>query len=352
MQGSEKPRIDLLRNTPFLITVSLIIVVGIGALLIITIQRIQVKNEATRTRIVQLLVCYRETLRRHPDFDLRQYSAFLQSFEHMSMKKQNRNEAALIEMFKEVEHVTSTAVLGRSNNLEYKTFSPNGFRDFYDNHEYLDVSRITEPPPITGHEAADSRIVQIGLKRGYKLRAIAPKDQLVAVDGKELMPDAARAWTDMKRECSEAGISLGLVSGYRSIDRQREIFLSLFRSRSIREQDKEYTSEQIIKGDADHIIERILRENSIPGFSKHHTGYTLDIMDLTSGKEFTEFEDTAGFEWISSDNYRNAKRFGFIPSYPHGADMQGPQPEAWEYSWVGKDILLKSTNLSFSDASR
>jgi len=34
------------------------------------------------------------------------------------------------------------------------------------------------------------------------------------------------------------------------------------------------------------------------------------------------------------------KRFGFIPSYPENSGKQGPEPEPWEYVWVGEDVLL------------
>ena len=93
---------------------------------------------------------------------------------------------------------------------------------------------------------------------------------------------------------------------------------------------------------ADEIIDRMLQTSTIPGFSKHHTGYTLDITDLTSGMDFTEFAQTEGFKWISANNYLNAKRFGFIISYPEGVTNQGPEPEAWEYVWVGVEVLKKN----------
>ena len=66
----------------------------------------------------------------------------------------------------------------------------------------------------------------------------------------------------------------------------------------------------------------------------------MDVTDLGSGKDFTDFGSTRAYEWLSSDNYLNAKRFGFIPSYPQGAGKQGPDPEPWEYVWVGEDRLL------------
>ena len=40
-----------------------------------------------------------------------------------------------------------------------------------------------------------------------------------------------------------------------------------------------------------------------------------------------------------ADNFYNAKRFGFIPSYPDDLNAQGPNPEPWEFVWVGVDLI-------------
>ncbi|MEQ8716510.1 MAG: hypothetical protein RIE08_02780 [Acidimicrobiales bacterium] len=61
--------------------------------------------------------------------------------------------------------------------------------------------------------------------------------------------------------------------------------------------------------------------------------YAVDISEGT--ERFAQFESTAAFAWLSADDYTNARRFGFVPSYPPGVAQQGPNPEAWEYVWVG-----------------
>ena len=72
-----------------------------------------------------------------------------------------------------------------------------------------------------------------------------------------------------------------------------------------------------------------------PGYSRHHSGYTIDISGSTP-----IFANSPGFDWISKDNYANSREFGFIPSYPPNTPNQGPNPEEWEYIWVGKDVLF------------
>jgi len=134
---------------------------------------------------------------------------------------------------------------------------------------------------------------------------------------------------------------LGLISGYRSVDYQRRIFLNLLRIEARKWIGREWSAAELTSGEADSVIDAILTESSIPGYSRHHTGYTLDITDLSSGRDFTQFGETAGFRWISAHNYLQAKRFGFIPSYPEGAGKQGPEPEPWEYVWIGETALRR-----------
>ena len=228
---------------------------------------------------------------------------------------------------------------GSDGTSAYKQFSPEWFKAFYDNFRYPDVRQITASPVITGGEEADRRIVAIAEERGYRLRGEGSRDSLVSIDEKWLQPAAASAWQNLKEEALKDGIVLGLISGFRSVERQRTIFLNQLARQSEKIIGRKYTAEEIAEGKADAVIQGILRTYSIPGFSKHHTGYTLDITDAGSGRDFTDFAETGGFRWISDNNYLNARRFGFIPSYPEGVSNQGPIPEAWEYVWVGEPAL-------------
>ena len=88
---------------------------------------------------------------------------------------------------------------------------------------------------------------------------------------------------------------------------------------------------------SDAAIDRRLRTAAAPGYSKHHTGYTIDVTQ--SGYAFTSFKKSPAYVWLTANNYANAKRFGWIPSYPPGAASQGPQPEAWEFTYVGLDNI-------------
>lgn len=198
------------------------------------------------------------------------------------------------------------------------------------------VKRIDTPPEITGHEAADNHIRDLARERGYRLQ-FTPTRPLQDFGGEKLQPKAIQAWEQLKQAAQKEGIALGLVSGHRSIRTQQIIFDSQLRQRAEEKQDEPFTAGQIISGEADKVINTVLQEYSIPGYSKHHSGYTIDINDMVANQSLDEFGQTEAYTWLSANNYTKAREFGFLPSYPEGADDLGPEAELWEYVWVGSD---------------
>lgn len=84
-------------------------------------------------------------------------------------------------------------------------------------------------------------------------------------------------------------------------------------------------------------IDTVLEGAAPPGYSKHHSAYTVDM--TCSGLGAKSFIGTVCDEWLSADDYEVARTYGFIPSYPSKIDVQGPAPEPWEYNYVGADTL-------------
>ena len=280
---------------------------------------------------------------RHPDLPLTVEFAFWLDFRDLPPGKQVRKIKDMRQFHQSLAEVVFVKVLGpdKEQDLErYKTFSPNGWKHLSDSIEYPGTNMLEYPPFITGNRQADERVAAIAERRGYRLRSAADEASLITLGRHKLHPMAADAWNKIVEAASRDGIELGIISAYRPVEYQRQIFLRLLQIEAGAEIGREYTVEEIADGKADSVINRILETSSIPGYSKHHSGYTLDITDLTSGKPYEEFGSTPGFAWISADNYLNAKRFGFIPSYPEGSANQGPVPEPWEYVWVGEEVLL------------
>ncbi len=198
------------------------------------------------------------------------------------------------------------------------------------------VEPISDPPDITGNPQADQYIRDIAEDRGYRLQ-FEPARELEEVDGEEMQPETAEAWRDMRDAASAEGISLSMVSAFRDIETQAIIFDSALRARADEVQGRPFTSQQILDGEADEIIDDILSRSSIPGYSKHHSGHTIDVTDGVAGASLEDFGQTNAFEWLSADDYAKSREFGFLPSYPEGVDNLGPDPELWEFVWVGVD---------------
>lgn len=212
-----------------------------------------------------------------------------------------------------------------------KTFSGTEFRQLYDSIAYPNSEYISEKSPITTSPKADERIRQLAEKRGYKKRSAPVAYNFKEVSrGMLLQERAAGDWLALQRAAARDGIQLILTAAYRSADEQKKIFLNRLGGVPLSD---------IAAGRADEIISSLLKTTAIPGYSRHHTGYTVDI--ACQNDPNVHFEKSACFGWLSTENYMNAKEYGWIPSYPDGAGLQGPDPEAWEYVWVGKDAVTE-----------
>lgn len=210
------------------------------------------------------------------------------------------------------------------------------FVEIYDEIDLPGTEPIEQRPHITGDPAADEQIREVAEDRGYKLRNTATVP-LITVEEEEIQPDAADAWLALRHDAMEAGHALELVSAHRDIETQRAMFLNHLYREAIATQGTPFTAEQLASGDVNHVLDEILSTSSIPGYSKHHDGYTIDIKTSGDGIEMTDFGTTEAFDWLSADDYRIARSYGFLPSYPHGVDDLGPDPEEWELVWVGTE---------------
>ncbi|MEG1686965.1 MAG: M15 family metallopeptidase [Angelakisella sp.] len=136
-------------------------------------------------------------------------------------------------------------------------------------------------------------------------------------NGMSLNRKAAKAYDSMLRKANKDGITLWLVSAYRSTERQVVVF-----NTKVKEYEAAgYTHEQACAATATHI--------AVPGTSEHSLGLATDINSLE-----TTFEDTKAFRWLIA----NCADFGFILRYPKGKeDITGIAYEPWHYRYVGSN---------------
>ncbi len=125
-----------------------------------------------------------------------------------------------------------------------------------------------------------------------------------------LTPDAAEQWQRMVAEADKVGIQLLIVSGYRGVEYQAGLIRK--------------------KIEAGQLIEDILKVNTAPGHSEHHTGLAVDIATPGSRPLTEEFEDTDAFRWLQS----RAIEFGFSMTYPRD-NPWGIAYEPWHWSLKG-----------------
>jgi len=178
---------------------------------------------------------------------------------------------------------------------------------------------VGDPPPITADPVLDARIRDLAEARGYRQRPEA-SGPLVRTDGYLLQAGASAAWEELQAAAAAAGHSISLTSGYRDVGHQTRIFLGLMTDTT------------------DAAIDELLKLSAAPGYSKHHTGYAIDVRSGSS--VLHDFATTDAYAWLAANDWANAKTFGWLPSYPAGAPPGGPEPEPWEFVWVGAQNIV------------
>ncbi len=171
------------------------------------------------------------------------------------------------------------------------------------------TSEIIPPEPIT-----ENGVTTVGgillVNKVYSL----PEDY----DG-ELDSGAYAAWVRMKEE---TGYDFTLLSGYRSYQRQQELF--------------DYWVEQ-------DGYEAALMESALPGRSEHQSGLAMDV-----GKLEYEYAHTDEGIWLAE----NCHKYGFIIRYPEDkTEITGYIYEPWHIRYLGESTakLVHDSGLTLEE---
>jgi LAS superfamily LD-carboxypeptidase LdcB len=186
---------------------------------------------------------------------------------------------------------------------------------------------------IYQNTVADNYIKDFAEKRGYTQRPFADEKDIIPFEGVFTRSEVKKAYTTMRDEMLNESIRLHFVSGFRNSTQQRIIF---------KDKMGDFDINEISKGMYNTQLDGVLQTSALPGYSKHHSGYAVDF---GCGNDYLvyKFAETPCFSWLSENNFQNAKRFGFVPSYPEEALVQGPNPEPWEFVWVGEETIKQKT---------
>lgn len=129
----------------------------------------------------------------------------------------------------------------------------------------------------------------------------------------------------MEEDAKAAGFELTVISAYRSIESQREVFDQGM---------AEHLAEGLTEAEAQAKTKEFITE---PGTSEHHTGLALDVVDQTwydagNGLE-QEFGETAAGKWLAD----YCANYGFVIRYLPGREGDtNINYEPWHLRYVGE----------------
>lgn len=186
---------------------------------------------------------------------------------------------------------------------------------------------MTEPavanPPLRCHDATERRALierahALGVPRDYgrirDLRIQREPENLVPIGAdiqgraQWLQPRAARALAGMRGAAAHDGVTLQIVSAFRSIEYQLGI-----------------VERKLARG---LTMDEILRVSAAPGYSEHHSGCCVDFTTTGFAPVEEAFEQSSAFEWLR----QHAADYRFTLSYPRG-NRHGIAYEPWHWCW-------------------
>lgn len=126
----------------------------------------------------------------------------------------------------------------------------------------------------------------------------------------EIHADVAPFLEDLLKDAQEEGLTLQIVSSYRSFAAQASL-KSGYRVR-FGTGANAFSAEQ--------------------GYSEHQLGTTVDLTTPSVGGSFVGFDKTDEYTWLT----KNAYKYGFILSYPKGNSYY--QYEPWHWRFVGEKL--------------
>lgn len=149
--------------------------------------------------------------------------------------------------------------------------------------------------------------------------------ELEEVDNEQLIDERiVDAWNEWKQAAQEDGHRLFFASGYRSVERQT----TNYESRIARYVEEGYSEEEATELTEEYI--------AIPGYSEHHTGLALDIVDqewIAEGNGLVpEYDTQESQQWL----VETMADHGFILRYPEGKEeITDINYESWHFRYVG-----------------
>jgi D-alanyl-D-alanine carboxypeptidase len=180
------------------------------------------------------------------------------------------------------------------------------------------LRRWLAAPPVPGLEArpdSDGRLLG-----HFPYSEAAGGDLVEVVGGQRLQRDAAAALNAMRTTAREDGVELVVLSAFRSVREQRDLFFDVKSARNQSARERAQVS-------------------APPGYSEHATGYAVDLGDgrAPATNLAQSFEHTDAYRWLRAHGHR----FHFTLSFPR-RNPQGVSYEPWHWRFEGTEAALRT----------
>lgn len=182
-------------------------------------------------------------------------------------------------------------------------------------------SPSTIPSPIPTRAASSQASPDQVLGHFAYVEAPANELEPITEDGSiKMRQPAAQAYRKMSADAAAAGIRLTVISGFRSVADQNDLF---FR----------------VKEQRNQAVSKRAEVSAPPGHSEHHTGYAVDIgdSDRPDTNLSQSFDSTPAFQWLLD----HAAQYSFEMSFTKG-NTQGVSYEPWHWRFVGDRNSLET----------
>ncbi|MGM0635155.1 MAG: M15 family metallopeptidase [Bacteroidota bacterium] len=182
----------------------------------------------------------------------------------------------------------------------------------------------------------------VGFSQEFSLEQLLGKNNshLEIFEDQQVEKQTLVAFKKMKAAAKKDGINIKIISGYRSFDRQKQIFENKYRKFSAQ------------GNSALESVQKIITYSSIPGTSRHHWGTDIDIIDANQATPKGDILIAENYETgVYCDLYdwmlNNAADFGFELVYTKDENRGGFYYEPWHFSYRPVAEKMLASYLAF-----
>lgn len=169
------------------------------------------------------------------------------------------------------------------------------------------------------YSTSDSASIWAIINKGRPLTdGYVPTDLVSTGNGQQLRSVAGTSMKSLVADASKAGVSLKIISGYRSQATQTALYNSYVQKDGVSAAD---------------------RYSARPRHSEHQTGLSADLGNSNGSCDLDVcFGATPAGKWLAS----NAHKYGFVIRYQDGKEsLTGYQYEPWHVRYVGTDLATE-----------